>query len=194
MAASLNMRWADISGLRKMEKALDALGPKKVAVIAARSLNHSGAKGKTRARRELTAQTGLPNKTINAAMRVTRASAATLEFRIRAIGGDVALKHFAARETRRGVSAKPFNQRQIFKGTFIKGGRWPHRVAIGRGGQVFERTGSGRTPIEKVKSGVIIPREMVQGETAKAWQDTLARSLPTRFAHDISRATGQVFK
>lgn len=194
MAASLSMRWADISGLKKMEKALDALGPQKLAVIGARSLNHSGAKGKTKARRELTAQTGLPNKTINTAMRVTRASAATLAFLIRAKGGDIALKHFAARETRRGVSAKPFNQRQVFKGTFIKGGRWPRRVALGRGGQAFERTGAGRTPIEKVKSGVIIPREMVQGETAKAWQDTLARALPTRFAHDVGRATGGVFK
>ncbi|MEO0980736.1 MAG: hypothetical protein AAFY24_25985, partial [Pseudomonadota bacterium] len=138
-------------------------------------------------------QTGLKLRTIRSAMVPVRASGGSLTYRIKAKGGDIALKHFAARETRRGVSARPFGQRRVFASTFIKGGKFPSRVAIGLGGHVFARTGSGRLPIEKQKSGVIIPREMIKGESAKAWQSTVAVVLPRRVVHEVRRITGSAF-
>ncbi|MEJ8474468.1 phage tail protein [Roseibium algae] len=191
--SELTMRWSDVSGLKAMNKALKVLGSKRFAGVSARAINHSGAKGRTQSKKKLVAQTGLKSKTINKAMRVRRASAANVSYVIKATGGDISLRHFGARETRRGVSAKPFNQRQIFRGTFIKGGRFPARVGLGLKGQVFKRDGKARLGISNIKSGVIIPKEMVRGETAKAWQGTIARFLPQRFGHEVRRATGKVF-
>ncbi|MBG6148649.1 hypothetical protein IWQ51_006816 [Labrenzia sp. EL_142] len=189
----LDMRWSDISGLKTLDRAVSRLEPKTIRRIGSLALNRAGSQGRTRTGRALAKQTGLKLRTIRAAMIPVRASAGSLTYRIKARGGDVALKHFAARETRRGVSARPFGQRQIFAGKFIKGGKFPARVAIGLGGHVYARTGSNRLPIKKQKSGVIIPSEMIRGESAKAWQSTVAVVLPSRFIHEAKRITGKAF-
>lgn len=105
-------------------------------------------------------------------------------------GGDVALKYFGARETKVGVSAAPFGKRKVFASTFMRAGWWPNRVAKPNwNGQVFKRVGAAKLPIEKQKSGVIIPNEMVQGATRDAFRSTVARVLPQRLAHEINRLT-----
>jgi hypothetical protein len=116
------------------------------------------------------AQTGLSKSTISRAQREHRASASHLVYEIAAKGGDVRLKFFKARETKAGVSAAPWNKRQVYEGNFIKGGRFPDRVGIGMGGHVFKRTGAARGPIEGGRSGLFIPKEMTTGQTAAAFE------------------------
>ena len=90
------------------------------------------------------------------------------------------------------MSAAPFGERRVFPGTFVKAGRFPNRVGIGMGGHVLKRAGAGRFPIERQRSGVIIPQEMVKGATKDAFERPVSTVLPKRLEHEISRATGGV--
>lgn len=179
--------------MQMMHDAMRALGPTRFGRMGARVTNRVGDMGRTQVRRTLPRQTGLRRKVIVQAVRTTRATAASLAYTMTANGGRIALKHFSARETRGGVSAAPRGQRQIFAGTFIKGGLFPNRVGIGMGGHVFERLGSARTPIEKQKSDVSIPEEMVIGATADAFSNTARSVFPRRLRHEVERETGGVF-
>lgn len=187
------MHWSDLTGIKTLDRAMSRLSGKAIRLIGSRALNRAGSQGRTKSSRALAKQTGLKLRTVRTAMVPLKASAASLEYRIKARGGDIALKHFDARETRKGVSAKPFGKRKIFAGTFIKGGKFPSRVTLNMGGQVFAREGEDRFEIEKQKSGVILPNEMIKGESAKAWNDAVAKVLPVRIVHELKRETGKVF-
>jgi hypothetical protein len=94
----------DVSGLKQFDNLLGSLGQDGPKVIT-RALNRTGDMAKTQVVRALAKQTGLPQKTIRKALRAKRASWQDLEYRLSASGGDVSLKYFKARETRRGVTA-----------------------------------------------------------------------------------------
>lgn len=161
---------------------------KSASGAVARAINHTGDKARTAMIRSLTAQTGLKRKTIVKALKqVGRAGAGSPAYVIRSRGGDISLRYFAARETRPGVTAAPWGKRRLYPGTFIKGGRFPNRVALSLNGQVFRRSGKSKLPIQKVKSGVYIPAEMVKGATLDAFNGTVASSLPVRIAHELAR-------
>lgn len=189
----LSMHWSDVSGIKTLDRAVSRLSGKTIRLIGSRALNRAGSSGRSKAGSALAKQTGLKVRLIRTAMVPARASVGRLEYRIKARGGDIALKHFDARETRKGVSARPFGQRKVFAGTFIKGGKFPNRVSLNMGGQVFARSGSSRLPIAKQKSGVIIPNEMIKGASAAAWQSTVATVLPRRVIHEVKRETGKAF-
>jgi hypothetical protein len=186
----LQIRWQDVESLNRFDNALKALGSKKMGQAANRAVNRAGDMARTQVRQKLTRQTGLKRPTIVKAVKVSRSTPQTLVYRMSAHGGDVSLKYFGARETKAGVSAAPFGNRKIFASTFMRAGWWPNRVVKPRwNGQVFARAGASRFPIEKQKSGVIIPNEMVQGETRDAFRSTVARVLPQRLDHEINRLT-----
>jgi hypothetical protein len=192
--SALLITWRDVSGLQRFDNMLKSLGPKEMTRIGVRGINHTGDKAKTQVIRALTKQTGLKRKVIVKAIKVSRASWGDTNYVMLTRGGDIALKYFSARETRRGVSASPFGQRKTFPHTFMRAGWWPDRVTKSNwNGQVFLRTGgstgSGQDEFEKVKSGVYIPREMVEGETRQAFEMVVRRDLPLRIEHEIRRAT-----
>lgn len=184
--------WKDIDGLRRFDNALKSLGSKKFRQVANRAINRTGSMAKTRVVRALTKQTGLKRKVIVRAIRVKRSNWTTLTYSMESTGGDIALKYFDARETRRGVTAKPFGKRQLFPGTFMKGGHFPKRVSINMAGHVWARTGSARLPIEKQTSGVAIPAEMIKDQTREAFDSTVKEVLPRRVEHELKRLTGGV--
>lgn len=189
----LQVRWADAGGVRRLERAMLALGPQKFRVVGNRVVNRTGDMARTHVRKALTKQTGLKRTVIVKAVRVARSTPANLTYRMSARGGDIALKFFAPRETRAGVSATPFGVRKVFAGTFIKGGRFPDRKGVVFHGHVMKREGAARFPITVQQSGVIIPQEMVKGETASGFNRIAREVLPRRMLHEISRATGGVF-
>lgn len=164
-----------------------------------RALQHTGAKAKTQVIRALTTQTGLPRKVIVKAVKVRGVAYGNpervimgtpqgqrLSYTLETSGGDISLKFFKPRETRAGVSAAPWGVRRVFPGTFLKGGRFPSRLALSMGGHVFMRVATARGPIAVQKSGVYIPDEMVKGETAAAFQQVVDRDLAPRVEHEIS--------
>ncbi|MEH6521211.1 phage tail protein [Sulfitobacter sp.] len=177
----------DLERFGNMIGALGQDGPKAVN----RALNRTGDMARTRVVRELAKQTGLPQKTIRKAVKIKRSSWQDLEYRLSASGGDVSLKYFKARETLKGVTAFVRGERELFEGAFIKGGSFARGrvVAKGLNGHVFQRIG-GRTELEKLKSGVFIPIEMVEGATAAAFEGLVADVLPRRLDHEIGRSLG----
>lgn len=189
----LQVRWAAVRGISRLVGALQTLGEQKFRVIGNRVVNRTGDMARTHVRKALTAQTGLKRSVIVKAVRVTRSTPATLTYRMSAQGGDISLKFFSPRETRVGVSASPFGVRKVFPGTFIKGGRFPNRTGIVFHGHVMRREGAARFPIVVQQSGVVIPEQMVKGETATGFQRIAQDVLLRRMLHEINRATGGVF-
>lgn len=183
----LVLRWQNVEGVRRFDNGIKALGDKRGRQVMQRALARSGDMARTQVTRALTEQTGLKRKVIVKAIKTKRPSYDDLSYVMTTRGGNISLKYFSPRETRKGVTASPFGQRQLFAGAFLKGGRFPNRVQLNMGGHVFRRTGSGRTPIELLDSGVIIPVEMIQGQTAAAFTTTAARELPKRVEHELSR-------
>jgi len=155
--------------------------------VLRKAVKHTGDKATSAMRSALVKQTGLRRGTL---VRAVKGSSAGSGYVIKSHGGNIRLKFFKARETRQGVSAAPWNHRQIYAGTFIKGGRFPGRKALNMGGQVLKRSGSSRLPIHGVKSGLFIPEEMVKGQSEAAFYATLQTDLAPRLEHELSRIFG----
>ena len=165
------------NGLRRFNDACVVLGEGKARTAYSAAINRAGAEASKHTAEALTKQTGLPKRTAPKALRkhVRRSTPASLAYTITASGGNVRLKFFKARETRKGVSAAPWNKRQVFASTFMRAGWWPHRVTKPNWNrQVFRRTGSttkfGKDQFENVKSDLFIPTEVTIGQAAAAWR------------------------
>jgi len=177
-------------GIERLANVLAAAGPKAPVAIR-RALAHTGDKARTQVKRALVAQTGLKAKVIAKAIKVTRPNRDALRYVIRSRGGDISLKFFSPRETRKGVSHKSRHAPSPLAGSFTKGGRFPRRIAAkGLNGHVYRRTGKGRGPLALQDSGVIIPAEMVEGASRAAFFSTVERELPARLAHELYRILG----
>ncbi|MDG4889617.1 phage tail protein [Mesorhizobium sp. WSM4887] len=190
MNGLLTIRWADLSGLKRLDNALGRLSEMQRSLVLARAVNHVGDRLRTKLTRTLANQTGLPYRTIRRAIKVERANYGELAYAMRTQGGDISLRYFKPRETRAGVTASPFGARRLFAGDFTKAGRFPNRVAAkGLGGHVYapdrSSTRWGR-PVSLVDSGVIIPAEMVKGDSAQEFTAFANRELPPRVMHEIS--------
>jgi hypothetical protein len=178
----------DTASLAKVRNMLHAAG-KQAPLAMIRAVNHTGDKARTQMRRVLVTQTGLSMKTIRKAVKSKRAFNGGA-YEIKSRGGDIRLQFFKARETRKGVSAAPWNQWQVYAGTFMRGGHFPNRSGMVAGGAVVRRVGKGRYPLRGEKSGLFIPTEMVSGSSQAAFFATVERDLPNRIAHELYRVLG----
>lgn len=171
---------------------LQALADGQGRMVLARALVHTGRKARTQVVRALTAQTGLKRQVLARAVREQRGRGGDLAFILESRGGNVSLKYFKPRETRRGVSAAPWNARKVFSLTFNRSGwTWATRRASPKlNGHVFKRQGAARLPIAKVKSALYIPDEMVSGATVDAWEQVIGRDLAGRVGHELARVLG----
>ena len=189
MSADLRIAF-DLGQFTRLGNMIAAAGGK-APIALARAVNHTGDKARTAMARALAPQTGLKPRTTRKALKARKMwPGRSGSYVISASGGDVRLKFFAARETRKGVSAAPWGKRRAYPGTFIKGGLPEYRVPLNLGGHVFRRTGAGRLPITVVRSGLYIPQELVKGESAAAFDSTVRRDLPARLGHELARILG----
>lgn len=187
------------NGLVRFNDAVKALGEPRARVAYSRAINRVGRTVGNEAGRALSDQTGLPKSTGKRAVtrKVDRSSPATLTYTIHGSGGNISLRYFRPRETRKGVTASPWNRRTLFPSTFLRAGWWPKRVNKPNWNkQVFRRlTKSGWshdrsvTKFEKVKSGVFIPTELVRGQVAQAWTTGGRTRLQPRIHHEIKVLT-----
>lgn len=176
------------NGLVRFHDAVKALGEGRARSAYARAINLAGRDAAKEVAPALTAQTGLPKRTAPKVLRrhVLRANAGRLAYQITAKGGDVRLKFFKARETRKGVTAAPWNKRTLYPSTFMRAGWWPKRVAKPSWNrQVFRRAGGG---FENVKSGLFIPEELMKGQAASAWLRG-GQTLQRHVAAEVRRVT-----
>jgi len=150
--------------------------------VLPRIVNQVGNRAKTQVIRNLTKQTGLQRKVIVKAIGdpgVARPGKLSYDMVTR--GGNIRLKYLSPKETRKGVSAKPFGQRKVFAGSFMKGGKFPNRKdAATLFGHVFHRNRSSGPHITYTRSEVFIPVEMTKGSTKAAFERTAAPLLQER--------------
>lgn len=191
----IHARWAD-ENIKKYGKQIQEL-QKRFPKVLPRIVNQVGNRAKTQVIRALTKQTGLPRKTIVKAIgnpAVARPGG-SLIYEMTSKGGDIRLKYFDARETRKGVTAKAFGKRTLYPGTFMKGGRFPNRVLVPQfDGHVYRRIGYGERRdgnrgemITQVRSGVYIPKEMTTGATKSAFLQTAEPLLKQRVDAAIAK-------
>lgn len=180
--------WADQNFARYANRVteLHARLPK----VLPRVINQAGERARTATTRALSKQTGLPARTARKALtlNVKRAHEGKLSYDVSVKGGDVRLQFFQPRETRKGVSAKPWGKRQVFAATFQRAGWWPDRVASDKlSPHVWKRLNKTGTHITQAKSGLYIPTEATQGASADAWTSTGLPVLQTRVEAAIAK-------
>lgn len=187
-------KWAD-DNLKKYAKEIEWLSSRFPELLP-REINKVGARAKTQLVRNLTKQTGLPRRTIVKAVgHPEKAKPSRLLYEMRTKGGEIRLKFFSPRETRKGVSAKPFGKRKVFPGTFMKGGRFPNRVEVPAfHGHVMKNLGRGirwdgtsGSRLTFVRSGVFIPHEMVKGGSVAGFEKLAVPLLQQRVEALIKR-------
>lgn len=163
-------------GIPRLSTAIRNLGRKRAYTAYRRALNTAGQKTFTQVRRAVAKQMGVPQKDVvkYGGMRRIPAMGEELQTTIIARGGYLPTKLFGARQTAKGVSAKPWGTRRTFPRTFI---------VASLGGHVFSRAeGVPRLPIEK-HYGPAVPKEMVRGESLKAFYAT----APAVLEHEVNR-------
>ena len=93
---------------------------KKIPQAAARAINRTASTVRTHTSREVADQGGFkPKGIVKKNTTLKRANPRNLEARLIARGRPSNLIRFAARQTKRGVSAQPWGRRRVFPGTFI---------------------------------------------------------------------------
>lgn len=181
----IDLNAAGLAPIAEAFRRAAALSP----VAVSRALNATNAKVFTQVARVLPKQTGLKSARVKAALKKEFASAGHLVAAVRARGPYHKLKEFSPRETQKGVSAAPWGKRQVFDGAFMRGGKFPNRVALALGGHVFKRLGRKRLKIA-ITYGPAIPVEMVKDASKAAYEATVGSQLPL----DLNRALGSVLR
>ena len=153
---------------------VDSLSNKAGRRAMAMALNHTLGKAETQVNRALVRQTGLKYREVKQEVKRYSAYHGNLEGEIKVKGDYHKLAEFAARNTKRGMSAAPWGVRRIFKGTFFVGG------------SVFKRLGEDRFPV-KALYGPALPKEVLKGEARAAFERTIHDNLPRRIEHELGR-------
>lgn len=182
---TISITWADAE-LKKFGERLDRLQREFPKVIP-REVNKVGNRARTQVIRNLTAQTGLPRKTIVKAVDVTMAGGKKLSYDMVTRGGNIRLKYVRPSESKAGVRASPWNRRTLFAGTFILGGAFPQRHGLVKGGHVMRRLDKSGRKLTFARSGMFIPTEMTAGATAAAFEATAAPLLQERIGKVLDR-------
>lgn len=186
---TVSIKWADAT-LAKYEKEIVQLAAQFPKVIP-QEINKVGDRVRTQVVRTLTKQTGLPKKTIQKAVVTYGASPGKYLYTMKSAGGDIRLRFFKPRETRKGVVARPFGKHTLFAGTFMKGGKFPRRVEVAElSPDVWRRLNKSGTRITQQRSGVRIPVEMITGATGEAFDKMAGPLLEER----ITKAIGKLLK
>lgn len=177
--------------LERFANSLGALGEGQARKVMARALNRTGGPTLTKVRRELVRATSAPTSIVRKQVVASKAWAGSgegpgkMEFVIRAAGRPLPLAMFKPREFSFGVRAKVWGRFQRYEGMFTRGGRWPARVPLGRGGHVFVRTSKARLPIKRA-FGPALPKELVEDKIVTVWRSSTAR-LGDDIAHELDR-------
>ena len=179
----------DTAGIMDLARALEAAG-KRLPAAQALVLNRVGTRTRQVVVPTLVRQTGLSKRIITKAVRMYRASPQNPVVSLYTRGGDISLKYFNAREESGGVTATVKGDRIAIRGAFRRSGPRGNRFAVARlNGHVYvnEDGGRWRGHIRKVKSGVLIPAEMIRGATKDAFLEVVNRELPAEIARELAK-------
>lgn len=181
-----------VSDLRRQ---FSNLSTYKTNLAIARALNHTIAKGKTAARKEVRGQYKVKIGEINRSLKVVKATAATQTAYIKVSARPLRIIAFGARQTKKGVTVNVMGKRKLIKSAFIANMKSGHRGVFVRGRyQGTELTYRTKRinkkgpdlPIEEVNTASVfsmITNKTVQNKVA----ETLNTSFAARLLHEMQR-------
>ncbi|GLK71278.1 hypothetical protein KHC23_10910 [Ancylobacter dichloromethanicus] len=153
---------------------LSALGATETKAVMKSALWRGGNLARTQVKRALVKQTGIKYGLIDKAMQTKFRDTPHLLYELEATGDETNLNLFGAIQRKKGVSARPWNQRRTFKGSFFA-----------YNGRVYRRLTEKRGPIKPLY-GPNIGRELVKDYSLRAWE-AFPPSLVKRVEHEIQR-------
>ena len=159
-----------------MKQALKDLGyvhKKYIPKAMVTALNKVGKEVVTKAKRELKEVTGLKAGTVAKQITKDKARRGDEEYTIRIKSKSLNLIEFNARQTKRGVSAKAWGNRKIYRGAFIGSGR-------NSGKQLVFKKVRGSKQIKAVH-GASLPREFERQDMESLFNKKIKTRFPILF-------------
>lgn len=143
------------------------------------AINRGGDQVRTKIKRSLVKSTGIKYGKINQAVKTIRATRSALRYQLEAKGEETNLNLFGAKQGKRGVSARPWGARRVFKSSFI---------VPAYGGRVYVRAGDGRGPLKPLY-GPNIARELMRDPAINYWREAEGL-IEARLIHELGRLFG----
>lgn len=140
------------------------------------AINRGGDQVRTKVKRSLVKTTGIKYGNINQAVKTVRATRSALRYQLEARGDETNLNLFGAKQRKRGVSARPWAKRKMFKSAFI---------VPAYGGRVYRRTSDKRGPLKPL-FGPNLAREMMRDPTIHYWREA-GGLIEARLIHELKR-------
>ena len=199
MAVRLDFSIENVTQIAKNMRA----APKQIDKAMMRTINWSGARGFTQVRKTLGTQTGIrqADLTRSRGIRAIGAKPGRLEYQVVSRSRWTPLSYFNPVQRNRGVSARPWGKRRIFRGTFLAKTTTGHVGVFARvvGGKRVKRTKMGpkgrpvvyysQLPIRALW-GPSIAKELGTEPTPSTFRKTVLTAAQKRFDHELNVAMG----
>ena len=161
------------SNVKEAMRKLRNVPKKYVPKALVTALNKVGAEVVTQAKRELKDATGLKAGVVGKKIKKDKARKGDETYSIGIKSRYLNAIEFGARQTKKGVSAKIWNNRKIYKGAFIGSGR-------NSGKQLVFKKSRRKKGIEAVH-GASLPREFERQDMAKIFNKKIKQRFPILF-------------
>jgi hypothetical protein len=179
----------------KLKREFQHLKGSQFNLAVARAINHTIAKAKTGASRDIRGEYKVKAKDLSGKLAISKATRVSQTGMIRVSAKPLPIVSFGARQTRKGVSVKITGKRKVIKSAFIATMKSGHKGVFVRGAYKGTEL-SYRTkrinkkgpdlPIEEVHTASpysMMIHERVQQQTA----DKINTSFPARLLHELQR-------
>ena len=164
-----------------MKEAIRAIGnvPKKyIPKALVTSLNKVGAEVFTQAKKELAGATGLKQNIVAKKIKKDKARKGDETYSIHIKSRYLNVIEFGARQTKKGVSAKVWGKRKIYRGAFIGSGRNSGKQLV------FKKRKNAPKRIEALH-GASLPREFERQDMAKIFNKKIKTRFPILFKRAV---------
>lgn len=173
--------------LKAAQRGMTRLQRAAVQRAAPRALNDTAKQVRTNVvhdlKDEMGTATGLSISGFKKSIAHIRATRQKLVTILKASGRALPLVRFGARKTKKGVSAKAWGERKVYKGAFIA--HMPSRTKARKGHKgVFVRKGGGRLPIKELW-GPSIPKIFVEDKILRGMRTHAGKLWPKNFARQV---------
>lgn len=179
----------DASDLRRWERYCSA-APERGVKAMCRAVNAAGNKARTQVISALAKEMGLSYGKVKDQIR-TFPARDTPVYELRARGGYISLRAFGAVQRKKGVSARPWGKRRLFRSTFIvrKLNSQVFRRATAQEKAAMSARAKARrketfVPIVKMW-GPALPKEMVDATVSAEFERVGRSELPVALAHHM---------
>jgi hypothetical protein len=186
--------------VKKLATLTNQLSADKVALGTARAINHTLAKGKTAASKEIRSVYNIKAVSVSKALKIQKASKATLTGELRISGSPIPITDFTAGsrhyQTKQGVSVSIFKgKRKMIKSAFVLKGKVRARGMYKEGGFEFRRKRSVKEgndfPIPQLMTASV-PQAFQSQAVITAVATKLEADLGKRLEHEFTQLISKI--